>query len=333
MHRTDAPGNAANLFVDGNPVTGTQATLVDDDWLNAVQEELCGLIESAGITLVKGTNTQLLQAFQTLLASRPDVRQTVLSGVASSGVAAVLGTSVNLNAAIAATATPLVIAFAAGFGANGAIDYIKRLAADTTVTLPASQTSYVYADRDPTTGALTFGSSLLVPAYGYTHPGGPATDQHSFLIHEMQMYRWSGAAWVAVQRVFMGQAVTSGSAVTSVINYAFKGKALVRQAPTIAVSTQYQLSHNIGVATFLRVSAFLENVTTDAGYVTGDRYIPATGNDNNSTTTGAGMSTDRLLFNYATAGTLPALRNKTTGANAAMTGANWAVGAFIERAW
>lgn len=333
MHRTDAPGNAANLFVDGNPVTGTQATLVDDDWLNAVQEELCGLVESAGITLVKGTNTQLLQAFQTLLASRPDVRQTVLGGVSSSGVAAFLTTSVNLNIPILGTATPLTIAFANGFGSNGAVDYIKQLAADTALALSASVTSYIYADRDATTGALTFGSTVLVPSYDYAHPGGPATDQHSFLIHEMKMYRWDGAAWVAKQRVFLGQAVTSGSAVTSVINYAFKGKALVRQAPTIAVSTQYQLSHNIGVAKHLRVNAFLENVTTDAGYVAGDYYRPGTGNDNNSTTTGAATSTDRLLFNYCTSGTLPALRNKTTGANAAMTGANWAVGAFIERAW
>ncbi len=64
MHRTDADGNVGGLFSDGNPSTGVLGTKVDDDWLNAVQEEICNLIEAAGITLVKGTNTQLRAALE-----------------------------------------------------------------------------------------------------------------------------------------------------------------------------------------------------------------------------------------------------------------------------
>lgn len=58
MHRTDGDGHSSNLFTDGTPGVVT-ATQVEEDWLNAVQEELCNAIEDLGGTLVKGTNDQL----------------------------------------------------------------------------------------------------------------------------------------------------------------------------------------------------------------------------------------------------------------------------------
>lgn len=64
MHRIDAADYApGNLFTDGSPGV-TPATECDDDWLNGVQETICDVIEDAGITLVKGTNTQLTQAIK-----------------------------------------------------------------------------------------------------------------------------------------------------------------------------------------------------------------------------------------------------------------------------
>jgi len=63
MHRIDAPGFApGNLFTEGNPALSIPATEVSDDWLNDVQEEMANFIESRGITLVKGTQTQLTTA-------------------------------------------------------------------------------------------------------------------------------------------------------------------------------------------------------------------------------------------------------------------------------
>jgi hypothetical protein len=65
MHRIDAAGFAAgNLFTDGNPSTGTPATVVDAAWLNDVQENIVGLIAAAGIALSKGDYTQLLTALR-----------------------------------------------------------------------------------------------------------------------------------------------------------------------------------------------------------------------------------------------------------------------------
>jgi hypothetical protein len=62
MHRTDATDNVANLFADPDPGTGRLGTKVDAAIMNAFQEELCNLIEAMGVTLVKGTNTQLRDA-------------------------------------------------------------------------------------------------------------------------------------------------------------------------------------------------------------------------------------------------------------------------------
>lgn len=46
MHRTEGADNISNLFNDGPP-----GTVVEQDWLNAVQEEICYVIEQAGLTL------------------------------------------------------------------------------------------------------------------------------------------------------------------------------------------------------------------------------------------------------------------------------------------
>lgn len=87
MHRVDTAGVAAALpaftpvgatagyFEDlenGDPAS----TLVDRDWLNAIQEEIISVLTAAGITTAKGTNTQLRDAIRALangLVYVPDV--------------------------------------------------------------------------------------------------------------------------------------------------------------------------------------------------------------------------------------------------------------------
>jgi hypothetical protein len=70
MHRIDEAGHVGNLFTEGNPSLGQPATKVGDDWLNAVQEELCNAITGSGTALVKGTNTQLAAALALLFDSQ-----------------------------------------------------------------------------------------------------------------------------------------------------------------------------------------------------------------------------------------------------------------------
>jgi hypothetical protein len=54
--------NPNGYFTNGNPSPLIDSTIVDQDWLNTVQEELCNVITAAGLTLNKATRTQLLQA-------------------------------------------------------------------------------------------------------------------------------------------------------------------------------------------------------------------------------------------------------------------------------
>lgn len=81
MHRIDDASAVSTLpatlqqgapgyFRDGNPTIGEEATIVRADWANATQEEICYVIESAGITLSKLDRTQLAQAIARLTRLR-----------------------------------------------------------------------------------------------------------------------------------------------------------------------------------------------------------------------------------------------------------------------
>lgn len=70
MHRIDGPGaTAENRFTDGDPVAGTPATMVTDDFMNDVQEEIMSVLTDRGIAPVKGVQNQLLTAIKALVAN------------------------------------------------------------------------------------------------------------------------------------------------------------------------------------------------------------------------------------------------------------------------
>lgn len=76
-HRIDTPsaqkdkfGAGKNGFTRGNPQTGEQATALDDDYFDMLQEELVGIVESAGIALDKAKHDQLQTALKKLFLSR-----------------------------------------------------------------------------------------------------------------------------------------------------------------------------------------------------------------------------------------------------------------------
>lgn len=78
MFRIDNPTSAPALpavpspsspgyFSNGNPAAGVPATILDDWWLNQVQEEILAVILAAGLTPNKMDTTQLLQALRFLI--------------------------------------------------------------------------------------------------------------------------------------------------------------------------------------------------------------------------------------------------------------------------
>lgn len=68
MHRIDQSGHVGNRFTTGNPQSGQQATRFGADWPNAVQEEICKVIEAAGLVLDKASNEQLYAAIVAIAA-------------------------------------------------------------------------------------------------------------------------------------------------------------------------------------------------------------------------------------------------------------------------
>jgi len=120
--------SADNLFHEGNPSTGIKGTKVTDDFLNDVQEEICTVIEAAGIVLAAETRNQLLLAIR-LIAGNSVTRTIIASGpvLASDGVLLV-----------DASAGPVVLILPSAAAANAmALTVIKVDSSINTVTLQA----------------------------------------------------------------------------------------------------------------------------------------------------------------------------------------------------
>lgn len=90
----DANGSGKDGFTEGSAIPLVAATVVTDDWLNDVQENLLRPIEAESITLTKGTFTQLLSALQsredriglgTWIPLKPDGSGTLLRAVYDDG--------------------------------------------------------------------------------------------------------------------------------------------------------------------------------------------------------------------------------------------------------
>lgn len=85
MYRIDGPGATVdNKFTEGDPVAGIQATVVTDDFLNDVQEELMSVLTAAGVAPVKGTQDQVFKSLAKLLQSQK------LTAFTTAGTATVL---------------------------------------------------------------------------------------------------------------------------------------------------------------------------------------------------------------------------------------------------
>ena len=79
MHRIDTAtaqidkfGPGKNGFTNGDPTTGRQATQLNSNMWDSIQEELCNVVEEAGLTLSPNENDQLYQAILALMTDGLD---------------------------------------------------------------------------------------------------------------------------------------------------------------------------------------------------------------------------------------------------------------------
>lgn len=81
MHRIDSSSATTdNRFTEGSPTGGIPATVVTDDWLNDVQENIVAVILGSGGTLTKGRANDLLDAIKRLSGSGITGTATSVSG-------------------------------------------------------------------------------------------------------------------------------------------------------------------------------------------------------------------------------------------------------------
>lgn len=85
MHRIDGAGaTVTGQWTEGNPSTGTPATELTADWMNAVQNEIENVIVTgAGISLNKASNSQLLAAIIEVIARNMFLPTFTVAGVPS----------------------------------------------------------------------------------------------------------------------------------------------------------------------------------------------------------------------------------------------------------
>ena len=74
MHKIDhSTATESNEFTGGDPTNSVPATVVTPEWLNDLQNEVTNVIEGTGLTLVKGTQNQLLAAIRKLREDETNV--------------------------------------------------------------------------------------------------------------------------------------------------------------------------------------------------------------------------------------------------------------------
>jgi len=179
MQRTDAPRKAAALpaytavgtpgyFQDTEPTGGTE---VSAEFLNQIQEELCNVIEAAGLTLDKADDTQLSAAIAlgvaALISAAADTgsvstthRRAVIAGqgqaTGDKAVALACGQAGGFPTIVSGTAAVA----AASYGALVSGDYSAMLAAfygvvsgDHSVLIASAPGGYTLATDDTLAGA------------------------------------------------------------------------------------------------------------------------------------------------------------------------------------
>lgn len=141
-------------FAHAPALSGNTPTVVSSDWCNAIQEELAGVIEGAGIVLDKTRHDQLVLAIQTIGANSAGS----LYGMITSNTPGLETTSVSIaigqardstntaNIVVAAPIAKLLTAlWAPGTAAGGR---------DSAAALANGQTYHVFVMLNPTNGAV-----------------------------------------------------------------------------------------------------------------------------------------------------------------------------------
>lgn len=284
-----------------------------------------------------GTQFQVTNGLLPMVQS--PVRQTVLGGpVDTNGFPTFLPSTAVALAITSQNVTstaPFVVSSANGFGLNGAANRIGISTANLTwSSLTASNTNYLYVDI-ASNGTMSTGSTTTAPIYQFGGTRSTTSGQFTFNIQEMSATVGIGSAANQAYRVYVGEAVCSGSAVTSTVAYAYQGAYESGYTNTLPGSaTGISKNHNIG-ETRIKATIKLKCITANSGYSVGEEV------DNGALLGSENLTTPIQLANTrnvvrTTTGNIVApwvIRDGSTGTGDNLTLADWAYGFFVKRAW
>ena len=228
--------------------------------------------------------------------------------------------------------TSIIVSLAYGFDTNkGNVDYIETLTAGSNrwTNLTASTTNYLAIQRNRSTGSVGYWKDTYSPVYSYYTPTARYTGDIYFNITEMKWYVWNGSSWAAAsyEYMFLGEAITNASSVTSIKTYALNGM-YDSGLNSFSFGSTYSHNHNIGTDLVTHKLIF-ECITTEAGYPVGDQI------DHTSLALASGNYTIGSWHNSLSAGwsvdNALVLRSRTGGANPARTASKWNYKMIVER--
>ena len=269
------------------------------------------------------------------LAITPEVsvRQTVSAGpVTTAGLPSLFpATSAALSITtqnVSATA-PFIATAASGFNQYGNVDAVWRETANISWTgLSASGTNYLYINA--ATGVV--GRTTLAPIYQLGGTPVVTNGQFTFNIAQMKGYIGNGSAAEETPIVFVGEAVTNASTVTSTVAYAYNGyydsgwtNTLPSGGATISKTT------NMG-ATDYEVTSWLKCLTAQNNYSVGDILSPWVSGYSTAEYPLIPAIKRNSFYVYIGGGSTGNMMN-SSGTNSNPTNSNWAYRFTARRNW
>lgn len=207
------------------------------------------------------------------------VRQTVMGGpvdsTTNSGLPTFLpatSTNTNLTTQNISGSAPFVVTSADGFNSGGASNSIGTSTGNLTWSnLAVSTTNYLYVNVSG--GSLTTGSTTNQPIYETGGPTSTNNGQFTFLINSMTGYMGNGSSVSQANDVFVGEAITNTTGVTTTTPYAYNG---IYQSPWTATlpsaAAIVSANHNIGVSPII-ANFIIQCTTANEGYSPGQKII------------------------------------------------------------
>lgn len=221
------------------------------------------------------------------------------------------------------------IAFAAGFSTDGfPLDYLKVFSSQQNCTSWGSTsdgTYYVYVERLSSDGSTTCGQSTIAPLADYQKSTASVANTHSYIIPERKIYYDDGSSWISKQRVFLGEYICTGGAISSasIITYALRGQAASSWMTYPAVNIESTWNHNIGIRPLV-VNSRIKNLSSEWGYSAGEiieQFRTNAGGNNEFGTIGR-ITNNKIMFKTGAVVALTVVAS-SDGTSQAATSTKW----------